>query len=140
MIKIISLAAATILLLTGCSSKEDVQKEELKLNSKNKYIVTKVVREDNIIEYGQYLEVWVEPYKDNEGDLFDERTLYFWVEEPDFKIGEKLSYKSNAKNLKENINHTDFSIDTAEIKNENNKDLKIELNSDVKRFLEENKK
>jgi hypothetical protein len=140
MIRIILAATLSIILFTGCSQKSEIQKNEDKQIIKNQYLITKEVREDNIVHYGQYAEVWVAPYKDNEGDLFDERILYFWVEEPDFKIGEKLSYKTNAKNLPENMKHQDFSINESEFKNENNKDLKIELNHDVKRFLEENGK
>lgn len=140
MIKKITLISTTIIvLLTGCSSKSDVEKKEFKPLSKNQYIVTKQVREDNIVQYGQYAEVWVAPYKDKSGDLYDERSLYFWVIEPDFKIGEKLSYKTNAKELPENVEHNSVSIDEVELKNENSKEEKIELNSDVKRFLEENK-
>jgi len=135
----IFISLSFIILFAGCSTKNEIEKKEIEQSLKNQYLITKEVREDNIVHYGQYAKIWVAPYKDNVGDLYDERILYFWVEEPDFKIGEKLSYKTNAKNLKENINHKRVSIDEIEFKNENEKEQKIELNKDVRRFLEENK-
>ena len=97
------------------------------------------MREDDIVSFGQYAEIWVAPYKDSDGDLYDERTMYFWVKEPDFKIGEELTYKTNAKTNLQNAKHKDFSINSFDLKNENNKEKKIELNNEVKKFLENNK-
>lgn len=134
MIKVFLTSILLLVLLTGCGSNtpNSVDTPDLK----NKVIVTKQVREDDIVSFGQYAEIWVAPYKDSDGDLYDERTMYFWVKEADFKIGEELSYKTNAKTNLQNAKHKDFSINSFDLKNENNKEKKIELNKEVKKFLE----
>ena len=147
MIKAFLTSILLLVLLTGCGSNtpNSVDTPDLK----NKVLVTKQVREDDIVSFGQYAEIWVAPYKDSDGDLYDERTMYFWVKEPDFVIGEKVPGANN-KNEKstsnESLYHTKFNIkfDKKNIQNNEDEnteidDNKMELDSSVKEVLMKNK-
>lgn len=152
MIKSLLITIPTAILLTGCSfSLSNTEKkcnplgqgkfscnETETSNDRNKSIIfTKEVREDEIVDYGQYAEIWIAPYKYKRGSLFNGRTLNIWIEKPSFKIGEDLVYETGSKSISDNTIGTKFNFNKTYFKDNNEKSLKIELDENIKKILEE---
>jgi hypothetical protein len=129
---ILSIAIVSIL-LSGCS----LDNQKVNPPKKNNKI-SKVFRADRILPYddvvnmGQYAEAWIAPYKDNKGNLFNERKMNFWVINPSFVIGEELpNKKKSSDKTKEDL------IFNEDAKVRNNSD--IELDNKIIEYLKKSK-
>jgi hypothetical protein len=93
MIKTFLLPLSMVFLFTGCFTAKNEIEKKLEVNNKalkKAFNENRVLPYDDVVNRGQYAEVWIAPYKDEDGNLFNERKMNFWVIEPDFIIGEEL--------------------------------------------------
>lgn len=132
-IKIILSIAIASVVFSGCSMSMQNDVEVSKMQNKNVvYKTNTIMPYDDIVNMGQYAEAWIAPYKDDNGDLFDERVMKFWVVNPTFKSGEELPNKENIKDGKKlqvfNMDKTGLS----KIKD-------IQLDKNVLNYLEKGK-
>lgn len=136
----------SVLVLVGCAgSQYKVEKP-----SPLPLVVTQnVVPYDSIVDMGQYAEAWIAPYKDKDDNLYNSRSMNFWVKKPDFIIGEDLP-DNNTEGVEANSTHQPFNLKmkeqevkkelTEEPKKEVTKEEKISLNDDVANFLKQEEK
>jgi hypothetical protein len=125
-----------IFVFSGCvgSNKQvDTPKKVEKIIIKEipAFSTSRIIPHDDKVNMGQYAEAWIAPYKDNEGNLYNERRINFWVINPSFNIGETLPEKSNKTDMELQKNLNIFSLDR---KTDNTK--YIDVNKDVIEYLE----
>lgn len=127
----IILTISSVLLFTGCSfsSQKEIPKTKKVQNKKlsGTFSESRVLPYDNIVDRGQYAEVWIAPYKDKDGNLFNERRMNFWVEMPDFIIGEELPDNKKLHISKKTRKNT-FSIKPSSLN-------KIQIDNEVLKYL-----
>lgn len=140
---ILSIASATIL-FSGCASSFGLTQEKEPVEKANKVVskdtpsqifsAKRIIPYNKIINMGQYAEAWIAPYKDDDGNLFNERRMNFWVIEPSFVDGEELPRKKDR--LKENKKQI-FNVNKATVNNQATK--KIVLDKNILEYLEKKK-
>jgi hypothetical protein len=124
----------TSILLTGCfSNKSEVNNEYAAFNNtvKKAFKENTVLPYDEIVDRGQYAEVWIAPYKDEDDNLFNERRMNFWVVKPDFLVGEELP-KSKKITIVEQKPFGNFNVNPKEPN-------KFTIDKEVIEYLNENK-
>jgi hypothetical protein len=96
--------------LTGCGvTKNDTENQLNKELLLNAFSNKRVLPYDEVVDRGQYAEVWIAPYKDKMGNRFSERRMNFWVVKPDFIVGEELP-KSKKLIIEKPQSFTTFNI------------------------------
>lgn len=141
-LQILTIIAFTTMLFSGCSlSNFSITKEEKK---EQPIIVTdNVIPYDDVVNMGQYAEAWIAPYKDDDGILYNDRRINFWIIEPTFNNGISVDTKKvKEENRGFRIKNTKID-DLIKPKNKeaiaksNNENELIELNSNIEKYLKD---
>lgn len=130
-IQIILSIAITTIVFTGCSMgfKNDVEANSQKSVI---FMTNTTMPYDDIVNMGQYAEAWIAPYKEESGDLYNERVMNFWIIRPSFNSGEELPTKENIEGGEK---LSVFNIDKTGL----SKIKDIELDKNVIKYLEKGK-
>lgn len=126
---------SSLFLLSGCS----IKNSEI-LNNQKIMMEEKIVRNveplilpyDDVVNMGQYAQAWIAPYKDN-GILYNERGIYFWIYQPTFINGEELPLK------KDQITYQKKKFVNLDVGGDEPRQKNIQLNKKILNFVNKGK-